>query len=148
MLDDTILKMEDLKLIRRDDRLGIGNLVVKHPDRVKAEKNEPNYESWGTAFLIGECHIMTARHVIDPDDPDNETNDLPMKSKIEFIIGPIRDQTKVRKANDMQKLSRSWIRPRRFPVAWGQYMFPKSGRPGRQDARRRIGKTSPRIGRC
>ncbi len=121
-----ILKLDpDLKLVRRDDRLGIGNLVVKHPDRVKAEKNEPNYESWGTAFLIGECHIMTARHVIDPSDPDNETNELPTKSKIEFIIGPIRDQTKVRKANDMQKLSQILDSSKAIPVAWGQYMFPK-----------------------
>ena len=128
MLDD-IIKMQDLKLVRRDDRLGIGNLVVKHPDRVKAEKNEPNYEHWGTAFLIGECHILTARHVIDPSDPDHETNDLPMKSKIEFVIGPIRDQSKVRKANDMQKLSQILDSSMAIPVAWGQYQFPKQDDP-------------------
>jgi len=128
MLDD-IIKMQDLKLVRRDDRLGIGNLVVKHPDRLKAEKGDPNYEGWGTAFLIGECHILTARHVIDPSDPDVETNDLPMKSKIEFVIGPIRDQTKVRKANDMSKLSQILDSTKAIPVAWGQYQFPKQDDP-------------------
>ena len=45
MLLDTVLKMENIELIRRDDRLGIGNLIVKHPPRKKAEKGEPNYES-------------------------------------------------------------------------------------------------------
>ena len=72
-LIEDILKLNDIKLVRRDDRLGIGNLVVKHPKRVKAKPEEPNYESWGTAFLVGECYIMTARHVVDPDDPDIET---------------------------------------------------------------------------
>ena len=104
-LIEDILKLHDIKLIRRDDRLGVGNLVVKHPPRKKSEPGDPNYEGWGTAFLVGECHILTARHVIDPDDPDVETNDLPLKSRIEFVIGPVRDQSKVQKANDMSKLS-------------------------------------------
>src|SRR5215813_15033368 len=52
-LIEDILKINNIELIRRDDRLGIGNLVVKHPPRVKAEPGEPNYEGWGTAFLIG-----------------------------------------------------------------------------------------------
>ena len=89
-LIEDILKLNDIKLVRRDDRLGIGNLVVKHPKRVKAEPGEPNYESWGTGFLVGECYIMTARHVVDPADPDVETNDLPLKSSIQFVIGPVR----------------------------------------------------------
>ncbi len=126
MLLDTVLKMEDIELIRRDDRLGIGNLIVKHPPRKKAEKGEPNYESWGSAFLVGACHIMTARHVIDPDDPDNHTNELPMKSKIQFVIGPIRDQTKVSKANDLSKLSEILDSTKAIPVAWGQYTFTDS----------------------
>ena len=96
LLLEPMLKLQDLKLVRRDDRVGIGNLVVKHPKRKKAKPDEPNYESWGSAFLVGECHIMTARHVIDPDDPDNETNELPLKSRIEFVIGPIRDQSNFR----------------------------------------------------
>ncbi len=134
MLDD-IIKIQKLKLMRRDDRLGIGNLVVKHPPRKKAEKGEPNWEGWGTAFLVGECHILTARHVIDPDDPDNETNDLPMKSKIEFVIGPIRDQTKVQKANDITKLHEILDSTKATPVAWGQYQFPKPDDPaGRRKA--------------
>jgi tetratricopeptide (TPR) repeat protein len=126
MLLDTVLKMENIDLIRRDDRLGIGNLIVKHPPRKKAKDDEPNYESWGSAFLVGACHIMTARHVIDPDDPDNHTNDLPMKSKIEFVIGPIRDQSKVRKANDLSKLSEILDSTKATPVAWGQYTFTES----------------------
>jgi tetratricopeptide (TPR) repeat protein len=126
MLLETVLKMENIELVRRDDRLGIGNLIVKHPPRVKAEPGEPNYESWGSAFLIGKCHILTARHVIDPDDPDNHTNDLPLKSKIEFVIGPIRDQTKVHKANDLTKLSQILDSTKATPVAWGQYTFTES----------------------
>ncbi|MGH6893009.1 MAG: hypothetical protein ACREEP_12185, partial [Dongiaceae bacterium] len=118
-LMEDIIKLHNIKLIRRDDRLGIGNLVVKHPPRVKAEEGEPNYEGWGTAFLIGECHVLTARHVIDPDDPDVETNELPMKSRIEFVIGPVRDQTKVQKANDMSKLSEILDSSKAIPVAWG-----------------------------
>src|SRR5512134_3996464 len=47
-LIEDILKINNIKLIRRDDRLGVGNLVVKHPPHLKAEKNEPNYEGWGT----------------------------------------------------------------------------------------------------
>ncbi len=126
---ENILQMQDLKLVRRDDRLGIGNLVVKHPPRTKAEPGEPNYEGWGTAFLVSECHILTARHVIDPSDPEVETNDLPMKSKIQFVIGPIRDQTKVRKANDMSKLGEILDSTTAIPVAWGQYQFPKPDDP-------------------
>src|SRR4051812_11748321 len=57
-LIEDILKLKDIELVRRDDRLGIGNLVVKHPPHLKAEPGDPNYESWGTAFLIGECHIL------------------------------------------------------------------------------------------
>lgn len=129
MLLDTVLKLEDIELIRRDDRLGIGNLIVKHPPRKKAEPGEPNWESWGSAFLIGQCHILTARHVIDPDDPDNHTNDLPMKSKIEFVIGPIRDSTKVSKANDLSKLSQILDSTKAIPVAWGQYTFTDSQDP-------------------
>ncbi len=128
-LIEDILKLHNIKLIRRDDRLGIGNLVVKHPPRVKAEEGEPNYEGWGTAFLIGECHILTARHVIDPEDPEVETNELPMKSRIEFVIGPVRDQTKVHKANDMSKLSEILDSSKAIPVAWGQYQFPKQDDP-------------------
>jgi predicted Zn-dependent protease len=128
-LIEDILKLHDIKLIRRDDRLGVGNLVVKHPPRKKAEPGEPNYEGWGTGFLIGECHILTARHVIDPDDPDVETNDLPMKSRIEFVIGPVRDQSKVQKANDMSKLSEILDSTKAIPVAWGQYQFPKDTDP-------------------
>lgn len=128
MLDD-IIRMQDLKLVRRDDRLGIGNLVVKHPPLKKAEPGDPNYESWGTAFLVSECHILTARHVIDPSDPDVETNDLPLKSKIQFVIGPIRDQTKVRKANDISKLGEILDSTKAIPVAWGQYQFPKPDDP-------------------
>ncbi len=30
-LIEDILKLNDIELVRRDDRLGIGNLVVKHP---------------------------------------------------------------------------------------------------------------------
>lgn len=132
MLLETVLKLEDIELVRRDDRLGIGNLVVKHPPRKKAEPGEPNYESWGSAFLVGQCHIVTARHVIDPDDPDNQTNELPMKSKIEFVIGPIRDQTKVRKANDLSKLSQILDSSKAVPVAWGQYTFTESEDPTKQ----------------
>lgn len=128
-LMEDIIKLHNIKLMRRDDRLGIGNLVVKHPPRTKAEPDEPNYEGWGTAFLIGQCHIMTARHVIDPADPDVETNELPMKSRIEFVIGPIRDQTKVHKANDMSKLSEILDSSKATPVAWGQYQFPKPDDP-------------------
>ena len=117
-LIEDILKLHDIKLVRRDDRLGVGNLVVKHPPRKKAEPGEPNYEGWGTGFLIGECHILTARHVIDPMDPDVETNDLPMKSRIEFVIGPVRDYTKVQKANDMSKLSEILDSTKATPVAW------------------------------
>jgi len=128
-LIDDILKLNNIKLIRRDDRLGIGNLVVKHPPALKAEKDDPNYESWGTAWLIGECHIMTARHVIDPDDPDVKTNELPMKSSIQFVIGPVRDQTKVQKANDISKLPEILDSSKATPVAWGQYQFPKDDDP-------------------
>jgi predicted Zn-dependent protease len=128
-LIEDILKLHDIKLIRRDDRLGVGNLVVKHPARKKAEPGEPNYEGWGTAFLIGECHILTARHVIDPDDPDVDTNDLPLKSRIEFVIGPVRDQSKVQKANDMSKLSEILDSTKAIPVAWGHYQFPKDDDP-------------------
>ena len=32
-LIEDILKLKEIKLVRRDDRLGIGNLVVKHPAR-------------------------------------------------------------------------------------------------------------------
>lgn len=132
MLLDTVLKLENIELIRRDDRLGIGNLIVKHPPRKKAEPNEPNWESWGSAFLVGACHIVTARHVIDPDDPDNHTNELPLKSKIEFVIGPIRDQTKVSKANDLTKLSQILDSTKAIPVAWGQYTFTESEDPTKQ----------------
>jgi predicted Zn-dependent protease len=128
-LIEDILKLHDIKLIRRDDRLGVGNLVVKHPPRKKSEPGDPNYEGWGTAFLVGECHILTARHVIDPDDPDVETNDLPLKSRIEFVIGPVRDQSKVQKANDMSKLSEILDSTKAIPVAWGQYQFPKDTDP-------------------
>jgi predicted Zn-dependent protease len=128
-LIEDILKINDIKLIRRDDRLGIGNLVVKSPPRVKAEPGEPNWEGWGTAFLIGECHILTARHVIDPDDPDVETNELPMKSSIQFVIGPVRDQTKVQKTTDIQKLPMILDSSKAIPVAWGQYQFPKADDP-------------------
>jgi predicted Zn-dependent protease len=128
-LIEDIIKLHDIKLVRRDDRLGIGNLVVKHPPRKKAEPGEPNYEGWGTGFLVGECHILTARHVIDPDDPDNETNELPLKSRIEFVIGPIRDQTKVHKANDMSKLSEILDSSKAIPVAWGQHQYPKPDDP-------------------
>lgn len=134
-LIEDILKLHDIKLVRRDDRLGVGNLVVKHPPRKKAESGEPNYEGWGTGFLIGECHILTARHVIDPMDPDVETNELPMKSRIEFVIGPVRDYTKVQKANDMSKLSEILDSTKAIPVAWGQYQFPKLDDPaGRRKA--------------
>jgi predicted Zn-dependent protease len=134
-LIEDILKLHDIELVRRDDRLGVGNLVVKHPPRKKAEPGEPNYEGWGTGFLVGECHILTARHVIDPDDPDVETNELPMKSRIEFVIGPVRDQTKVRRANDMSKLSEILDSTKAIPVAWGQYQFPKLDDPaGRHKA--------------
>jgi lipoprotein NlpI len=128
-LIEDILKINNIKLVRRDDRLGIGNLVVKHPPHVKAEPNEPNYESWGTAWLIGECHIMTARHVIDPDDPDVETNDLPMKSSFQFVIGPVRDQTKVEKATNISKLPEILDSTKAIPVAWGQYQYPKPDDP-------------------
>jgi predicted Zn-dependent protease len=128
-LIEDILKLHDIKLIRRDDRLGVGNLVVKHPPRKKSEPGDPNYEGWGTAFLVGECHILTARHVIDPDDPDVETNDLPLKSRIEFVIGPVRDQSKVQKANDMSKLSEILDSTKAIPVAWGHYQFPKDTDP-------------------
>ena len=128
-LIEDILKLNDIKLVRRDDRLGIGNLVVKHPKRVKAEPDEPNYESWGTGFLVGECYIMTARHVVDPADPDVETNDLPLKSSIQFVIGPVRDQTKVRKATDISKLPEILDSTKATPVAWGQYQFPKQDDP-------------------
>jgi predicted Zn-dependent protease len=128
-LIDDILKLNNIKLVRRDDRLGIGNLVVKHPPALKAEKDEPNYESWGTAWLIGECHIMTARHVIDPDDPDVKSNELPMKSSFQFVIGPVRDQTKVQKANDISKLPEILDSSKAIPVAWGQYQFPKDDDP-------------------
>ncbi|HET6622194.1 MAG TPA: hypothetical protein VFG64_19800 [Dongiaceae bacterium] len=128
-LIEDILKINNIKLIRRDDRLGIGNLVVKHPPRVKAEPGEPNYEGWGTAFLIGECHILTARHVIDPDDPDVETNELPMKSSFQFVIGPVRDQSKVRKTTDISKLPEILDSSKATPVAWGQYQYPKPDDP-------------------
>ncbi|MEZ5833191.1 MAG: tetratricopeptide repeat protein [Dongiaceae bacterium] len=128
-LIEDILKINNITLIRRDDRLGIGNLVVKHPPRLKAEPGEPNYESWGTAWLIGECHIMTARHVIDPDDPDVETNDLPMKSSFQFVIGPVRDQTKVLKATDISKLPEILDSSKAIPIAWGHYQFPKPDDP-------------------
>ena len=128
-LIDDILKLNDIELVRRDDRLGIGNLVVKHPKHVKAEPDEPNYESWGTAFLVGECYIMTARHVVDPSDPDVETNDLPMKSSIQFVIGPVRDQSKVRKATDISQLPEILDSAKAIPVAWGQYQFPKQDDP-------------------
>ena len=128
-LIEDILNLNDIKLVRRDDRLGIGNLVVKHPKRVKAEPDEPNYEGWGTGFLVGECYIMTARHVVDPDDPDVETNDLPMKSSIQFVIGPVRDQTKVRKATDISQLPLILDSTKAIPVAWGQYQFPKPDDP-------------------
>jgi predicted Zn-dependent protease len=128
-LIEDILKINDIKLVRRDDRVGVGNLAVKHPPHVKAEKDEPNYEGWGTAWLIGECHIMTARHVIDPDDPDVETNELPMKSSIQFVIGPVRDQTKVEKTTDISKLPQILDSTKAIPVAWGQYQFPKPDDP-------------------
>jgi Flp pilus assembly protein TadD len=128
-LIEDILKLNDIKLVRRDDRLGIGNLVVKHPKRLKAEPHEPNYESWGTAFLVGECHIMTARHVVDPADPDIETNELPLKSNLQFVIGPVRDQTKVRKATDITKLPEILDSTKAIPVMWGQYQFPKPDDP-------------------
>jgi predicted Zn-dependent protease len=128
-LIEDILKLKDIELVRRDDRLGIGNLVVKHPPHLKAEPGDPNYESWGTAFLIGECHILTARHVIDPDDPDVETNDLPMKSSIQFVIGPVRDQTKVMKATDITMLPEILDSTKAIPVIWGQYQFPKPDDP-------------------
>src|SRR5262245_42747171 len=128
-LIEDILKLNDIKLVRRDDRLGIGNLVVKHPPQKKAEPGAPNYESWGTAFLVGECHIMTARHVVDPADPDVETNDLPMKSSIQFVIGPVRDQTKVEKATDISRLPEILDSSKATPVAWGQYQFPKQDDP-------------------
>jgi Flp pilus assembly protein TadD len=128
-LIEDILKLNEIKLVRRDDRLGIGNLVVKHPKHVKAEPGKPNYESWGTGFLVGECHIMTARHVVDPADPDVETNDLPMKSSLQFVIGPVRDQTKVRKATDITKLPEILDSTKAIPVAWGQYQFPKPDDP-------------------
>ena len=128
-LIEDILKINNIKLVRRDDRLGVGNLVVKHPPHVKAEPGEPNYEGWGTAFLIGECHILTARHVIDPDDPDVETNELPMKSNIQFVIGPVRDQTKVMKATDITKLPEILDSSKAIPVAWGHYQYPKPDDP-------------------
>ena len=128
-LIEDILKINNIKLVRRDDRLGVGNLVVKHPPHVKAEPGEPNYEGWGTAFLIGECHILTARHVIDPDDPDVETNELPMKSNIQFVIGPVRDQTKVMKATDITKLPEILDSSKAIPVAWGHYQYPKPNDP-------------------
>ena len=128
-LIEDILKLNDIKLVRRDDRLGIGNLVVKHPKRVKAKPEYPNYDSWGTAFLVGECYIMTARHVVDPADPDIETNDLPMKSSLQFVIGPVRDQTKVRKTTDISKLPEILDSTKAIPVAWGQYQFPKPDDP-------------------
>jgi predicted Zn-dependent protease len=126
-LIEDILKINNIALVRRDDRTGVGNLVVKHPPHVKAEPGEPNYEGWGTAWLIGECHIMTARHVIDPDDPDVETNELPMKSSIQFVIGPVRDQTKVEKTTDISKLPQILDSSKAIPVAWGHYQFPKEG---------------------
>src|SRR5213593_1536501 len=64
-LIEDILKINNIKLIRRDDRLGIGNLVVKHPLRVKAEPGDQPEVGWGTAWLVGEWHLLTARHVID-----------------------------------------------------------------------------------
>jgi len=128
-LIEDILKINNIKLVRRDDRLGVGNLVVKHPPHVKAEKGEPNYEGWGTGFLIGECHILTARHVVDPDDPDVETNELPMKSSIQFVIGPVRDQTKVAKTTDISKLPEILDSSKAIPVAWGQYQYPKDDDP-------------------
>ena len=128
-LIEDILKLNHIELVRRDDRLGIGNLVVKHPKPLKAEPGEPNYESWGTAFLVGECYIMTARHVVDPADPDVETNDLPLKSSIQFVIGPVRDQTKVRKATDISKLPEILDSTKAIPVMWGQYQFPKQDDP-------------------
>jgi Flp pilus assembly protein TadD len=128
-LIEDILKLNEIKLVRRDDRLGIGNLVVKHPRPVKAEPGEPNYESWGTAFLVGECYIMTARHVVDPADPDVETNELPLKSSLQFVIGPVRDQTKVRKATDITKLPEILDSTKAIPVVWGQYQFPKPDDP-------------------
>jgi tetratricopeptide (TPR) repeat protein len=128
-LIEDILKLHDIKLVRRDDRLGVGNLVVKHPPMKRKEPGEPNYEGWGTAFLIGDCHILTARHVIDPADPDVETNELPMKSKIQFVIGPVRDQTKVQKATDIQQLPEILDSTKAVPVAWGQYQFPKPDDP-------------------
>ena len=128
-LIEDILKINNIKLIRRDDRLGIGNLVVKHPPRVKAEPGDQAEVSWGTAWLVGECHILTARHVIDPDDPDVETNDLPMKSSFQFVIGPVRDQTKVQKTNDIFKLPEILDSSKAIPVAWGQYQYPKPDDP-------------------
>ena len=128
-LIEDILKLNDIELVRRDDRLGIGNLVVKHPKRVKAEPGEPNYESWGTAFLVGECYVMTARHVVDPDDPDVETNDLPLKSSIQFVIGPVRDQTKVRKATDISKLPEILDSTKGNRLIWWQYRFSKLDQP-------------------
>ena len=72
---------------------------------------------------------MTARHVVDPADPDVETNDLPLKSSIQFVIGPVRDQTKVRKATDISKLPEILDSTKAIPVAWGQYQFPKQDDP-------------------
>src|SRR5688572_25894324 len=128
-LIDDILKLNDIELVRRDDRLGIGNLVVKHPKRVKAEPGKPNYDGRGTAFQAGERYIMTARHVVDPSDPDVDTNDLPMKSSIQFVIGPVRDQSNVRKATDISQLPEILDSTKAVPVAWGQYQFPKQDDP-------------------
>jgi Flp pilus assembly protein TadD len=49
-----------------------------------------------------------------------------MKSRIEFVIGPIRDASKVHKANDLTKLSQILDSTKAIPVAWGQYTFTES----------------------